>query len=171
MTSTILYILDWIGYQGPYLLLGVSSFLLWNKPNYLGFYWSGWVLNAFLNILLKVIIREPRPSEDLHIFNAEKEQLKRIGYDRYGMPSGHAQMAFYSVSFLYFVFNSPFSLMCSVLLSIITNYQRIKYKNHTISQVVVGSLVGFAFGYLFYMIASKKNMGILRLKPDDNAPI
>jgi len=169
--TTVLYILDFIGYQGPYLLLGVSSFLLWNKPNYLGFYWSGWVLNVFLNILLKGIIRQPRPIEDLHIFNAEKEQLKRIGYDRYGMPSGHAQMAFYSVSFLYFVFKSPLLLISSVLLSTITNYQRVKYKNHTTSQVVVGSLVGFAVGYFFYMIASKKNMGILRLKPDDNGPI
>ena len=171
MASTIVYILDFIGYQGPYLLLGVSSFLLWNKPNYLGFYWTGWVLNVFLNILLKGIIRQPRPTEDLHIFNAEKEQLKRIGYDRYGMPSGHAQMAFYSVSFLYFVFKNPLLLMSTVLLSTITNYQRVKYKNHTISQVIVGSLVGAAVGYLFYTVAGKKNMGILRLKSDDNAPI
>ena len=61
--------------------------------------------------------------------------------------------------------------MSTVVLSTITNYQRVKYKNHTISQVVVGSLVGLAVGYLFYTVAGKKNVGVLRLKPDDNAPI
>ena len=167
----ISYILDWIGYQGPYILAGVSSFLLWNKPTYLGFYWTGWILNVFLNLLLKGLIQQPRPSEDLHIFNTEKSQLKRIGYDRYGMPSGHAQMAFYSVSFLYFVFTSPMLLIGTLLLSTITNFQRVKYKNHTINQVIVGSFVGAFVGYAFYMISDKKNMGVLELKEDDNGPL
>ena len=170
-TNRLLYIFDLIGYQGPYLLVGISTFFLWKKPNFLSFYLVGWVLNVVLNIFLKGIIQQPRPSEDLHIFNAEKYQLNRIGYDRYGMPSGHAQMAFYSVSFLYFVFKSPFLLISTFILSMITNYQRVKYKNHTTSQVTVGSLVGILFGYLFYYVSNKKNMGILRLKMDDNAPI
>ena len=165
------YILDWIGYQGPYILVGVSSFLLWNKPTYLGFYWTGWILNVFLNILLKGIFKHPRPSEDLHIFNTEKAQLKRIGYDRYGMPSGHSQMAFYSASFLYFVFKNPILSLGTLVLSTITNFQRVKYKNHTVNQVLVGSLVGAFVGYTFYMISNKQNMGFLGLKQDDDGPV
>lgn len=164
-------ILDWIGYQGPYILGVFSSFFLWNKPNYFTFYWMGWILNVVLNLLIKGIVQEPRPLEDLHIFNSEKEQLKRIGFDRYGMPSGHAQMVFYSVSFLYFVFRSNILLFTTLFLSIITNYQRVKYKNHTIKQVVVGSLVGSFVGYAFYMISDKKNMGVLELKQDENGPL
>ena len=167
----LLFTLDWFGYQGPYILAGVSSFLLWNKPTYLGFYWIGWILNVFLNLLLKGFIQQPRPSEDLHIFNTEKTHLKRVGYDRYGMPSGHAQMAFYSVSFLYFVFKNPILLFGTLLLSIITNFQRVKYKNHTVNQVIAGSFLGAFVGYTFYMISTKKNIGFLRLKQDDNGPL
>lgn len=160
------YIIDWVGYQGPYLLLGLSCFLLREKTNYLNFYLVGWVSNVFLNILLKGIIQQPRPSEDLHIYNVEKEQLKRIGYDRYGMPSGHAQMSFYSVAFLYFVFKNPYFLAGYTIISMVTNYQRIKYKNHTVTQVIVGSFVGFLVGYLFYIAAGKHKRGILTLKEE-----
>jgi membrane-associated phospholipid phosphatase len=169
--NIILYGIDCIGHQGPLLLLGLSTYLLWRKPFYLSFYLTGWVCNVIINILLKGFIQQPRPSEDLHVFRAEKEHIKRMGFDRYGMPSGHAQMAFYSVGFLYFVFQNTFLLISTAILSIITNYQRVKYKNHTVMQVIVGSLVGFFVGYVFYILSKKNKMGILRLKKDDSAPI
>jgi membrane-associated phospholipid phosphatase len=50
-------------------------------------------------------------------------------------------------------------------------YQRVKYKNHTVSQVVGGAFVGSISGYLFYLAAITKITGPLKLKMDDNAPL
>jgi membrane-associated phospholipid phosphatase len=50
-------------------------------------------------------------------------------------------------------------------------YQRVKYKNHTVSQVVCGAIIGSICGYLFYLAAMSKLSGPLKLKMDDNAPL
>jgi membrane-associated phospholipid phosphatase len=91
--------IDYIGYLGPFLLLLSSIILLRTKGTLLSVYVVGYVLNLIINVILKDIIKQPRPSEDLSIFNASVAHGKRISFDRYGMPSGHAQMAFYSTTF------------------------------------------------------------------------
>ena len=171
MKMDFIYLIDLLGFYVPQLLLVIACFFLWSKPIYLITYLVGVFINIGINFFSKSVIQEPRPSEDRHLFNPAKMHLKRYSFDKYGMPSGHAQGAFYTSSFLFFSLKQNFLSLLCFLLSILTLFQRVKYQNHTVPQVVVGSVVGFAVGYLFYLMAKKDILGKIREKLDDNAPI
>ena len=96
---------------------------------------------------------------------------KRFGPDQYGMPSGHAQSVFFSTSFLFFALKNKYVSLVYLIVSLNSMYQRVKYKNHTVSQVVCGAIIGSICGYLFYLSAMSKLSGPLKLKMDDNAPL
>jgi len=163
--------IDYVGYLGPFILLIATILLLKNKTTLLTYYIIGYFLNCGLNIILKGLFQQPRPNEDLRIFNASLAQGKRFGFDVYGMPSGHAQGAFYSVGFILFALGNPIISAIYLAIALNTGYQRVKYKNHTILQVICGSIVGIIMGSIFYFLSSKKVMGLLRYKKDHNAPL
>jgi len=106
-----------IGVLGPYILLIIASLYLWlnNKLTYLEYFGIGTAFNLLLNFILKSLIKQSRPKEDLTIgedtdtdtntnFNQYEfglsAQGKRQGSDRYGMPSGHAQTTAYVLAFM-----------------------------------------------------------------------
>ena len=95
---------------------------------------------------------------------------KRIGFDKYGMPSGHAQHCGYILAFVTLVLNNPLITGLYSILSLICLYQRYLYQNHTILQVAVGFIIGLGVGYLFYLIGFKKLIGNIKMRPDDNGP-
>jgi membrane-associated phospholipid phosphatase len=167
----ITYIFDWIGYLAPNTLFFSSIFFLYKKNVLLSLFIIGSILNLAINNILKGIIKQPRPDEDIQIFNASKMLNKRFGPDQYGMPSGHAQMVFFSTSFIFFALKNKYISLVYFIISLISMYQRVKYKNHTVSQVVGGAFVGSISGYLFYLAAMSKLSGPLKLKMDDNAPL
>ena len=82
-------------------------YLLWNKRNLLFYYIIGGFFNAILNLVLKGIFQQPRPSEDYDKFNLVLKNGQRfifkngIPFDVFGMPSGHAQSVLYSTAFIY----------------------------------------------------------------------
>jgi len=162
---------DYIGYLGPFILLIATVLLLKSKSVLLTYYIIGYVLNIGVNIILKSLIQQPRPSEDLHVFNASIAQGKRIGFDVYGMPSGHAQNVFYSAGFIFFALGNPIITAIYLAIAINTAYQRVKYKNHTILQVMFGGVIGTVVGLTLYFFSSKKITGLLKYKKDDNAPL
>ena len=97
------------------------------------------ILSEILNIILKGIIQEPRPKNQIK-FNNHK-----AGY--YGMPSGHAQNAIFQSLILCYQLNSIYSYIFSAIICLITFYQRYKYRRHTLSQIFFGGLTGLLFGY------------------------
>ena len=161
---------DTLGYFGPQLLLISSIYLLLDKKTYLHIYLIGFVLNIILNFLLKGLIQQPRPQEDRRLFNLEILSGKRIGYDRYGMPSGHAQTSFYSTIFICLVLKDSLISLVYIFISFLTFYQRIKFNNHTLEQVMAGSFIGLGMGYLVYQYGKQILQGKLKLKIDDYAP-
>jgi membrane-associated phospholipid phosphatase len=163
--------LHYIGYLGPNLLLITTIILLINKTTLTIIYVLGFSFNIILNFLLKGIIQQPRPSEDKHLFNAMINAGKRIGPDKYGMPSGHAQSVFYSLAFVHFSIKNNYITFLYLLLCLNTMYQRVLFQNHTIEQVIVGAFFGIAVGALFYFQATKLLLGDLKSKQDDNGPI
>jgi membrane-associated phospholipid phosphatase len=164
------YIIDLIGYYGPIILGILSLFLLYSTKTYLIFYVVGFLLNIVVNNILKQIIKQPRPKGDLDIFDpSKKHNYSHNPIQVYGMPSGHSQMVLFSTTYIYLVLkNIPITLFY-LLLTLNTLVQRIRYKNHTIMQVVVGSLVGALVAYLVYQYATNNLVGKLHIKPDDNA--
>lgn len=144
-------IFDYIGFYGPMILILVSIFSLWKRKYYVYSYLFFYMINIFLNKILKKLVREPRPNNSIDFrdiifdyFDKYKEE------EQFGMPSGHAQMIFYSISFLYLVTKSPILLFISLFIGVLTLYQRWKYRNHTIYQLFIGSLIGLIFGSSVY---------------------
>jgi membrane-associated phospholipid phosphatase len=147
-------VLDHVGYHGPSILLASSLYLLWEHRPYLIMYVLGMLLNLILNGSLKSIIKQARPEKQIEFI--DHNNLK--GINEYGMPSGHAQLSFYSIVYILCV-KKPFKecLFVFVLLfiGILTCYQRVKFGRHTIEQVIVGSLIGSTFSYLIYRLTKK----------------
>lgn len=162
---------------GPIILILLSWYLLWDHKNLFFYFNVGLVANSILNIILKGIIQEPRP-----LFDSKKIKLitthakdyffqNGIPFDIYGMPSGHAQTTFFTTIFIYLTLKHNNLLYLYILLSLIICYQRVKYQFHSISQVLVGVIVGSSFAYIIYQLAREKIKGKIREKPDDDGPI
>jgi membrane-associated phospholipid phosphatase len=137
-----------IGYHGPLLLLIINIFVLRNQYSYILIYLTGWLLNVFIVKLLKVIIREKRPN----IKNAEIGFEKLMVEEEFGMPSGHAQTSFFSVIFLFLIHGSYEVLYISLFITGLTLYQRFHSRAHSISQLLVGSVLGSGFAWFVYSL-------------------
>lgn len=166
-----------IGRFGPLTLILFSSYLLWNKPNLFFYYQIGVVISAILNIILKGILKQPRPSEDQKEFGLALKNGKRfvfrngIPHDIFGMPSGHSQSVMFTTTFIWFSLKNIKITLSFLFISMLTMAQRIIDNHHTFMQVVVGGLTGIVYAYLFYYFAQQKIIGKLEEKPDDNGPL
>lgn len=148
--NSIVPVLDYIGFKGPIINSAITFVSLLNMPKYLLYFVVGSFLNYYLILLLKSIIKEPRPSNP--ILFIEDDIYK--GAILYGMPSGHAQIAFFSTTFLYLT-KRPFALVVlSLFVGILTIYQRFKFRRHTAEQLAVGTIIGSSFSYLVYCVST-----------------
>ena len=170
-------ILDYIGIYGPLILFASSFYLLFNKHNLLFYYIVGFCINIILNIILKGIIKQPRPLDNEKIFNlAIKHNYKDIfknglPFDIFGMPSGHAQSVMFSTVYIYLALKKINIFLFYLLISCFTMFQRV-YKNyHYITQIVVGDIIGALFAIFIFYISQRKIKGIIREKPDDFGPL
>ena len=152
-------ILSNIGFNGP-LILFVLVYILIIYYSYFGyksysfiyyiiiFVWQ--IFNYKINGILKQFIKQPRPANMKFINSSDKEAGKQ-----YGMPSGHAQLTSSLMIFLILEFNNIYISTFSVIQLFITLIQRYTYKMHSISQLIVGTLIGSLIGYLFYLNLKK----------------
>jgi membrane-associated phospholipid phosphatase len=127
----------------------------------------GFMLSSWLNKVLKLWLKQPRPSGQLTFLASEHFMYR--GPEKYGMPSGHAQGVFYCVAFLFFTgvrfallkngsssgicglnFRTVFTL--SLAMALITLYQRWHFRNHTTGQLLVGAAVGCSVAALVYFL-------------------
>ena len=169
-------IFDKFGQYGPVILIIYSCYLLWDKSNLFFYYIVGIFINAILNLIIKGIIQEPRPSEDLKTFELSLKNGRRflfkdgIPHDIFGMPSGHTQSSLFSTIFIFLSLKNLNILRVYFLISFITMAQRVAFNHHTIPQVIVGAIVGGLFGYFMFYMAQHKLMGVIREKIDDYGP-
>lgn len=183
--------IDFIGNYGPLFLILISSILLYyfNKYNYLSYYLLGVFISTFINIVLKIIIQEPRPNDMKHInvFRKKVEYIMKrengLPFHLFGMPSGHVQNVFYTTVFIFLSFykNIKHSIIENtkqkkywfififfyLIICIIVFYQRIKWSYHTIFQCIIGFIIGSLIGFLMYKAINKKIKGFVDNKLDD----
>ena len=167
-----------LGSFGPIILYIAASYLLWKKNTSFYYYQVGFFTCAILNLVLKGIFKQPRPSEDPKEFNLAIKNGHRfifkngIPHDIFGMPSGHTQSIFFSIIFVYLALKDKKTIIIVYLfIGLITIFQRVLFKQHTVLQVVAGAMVGVLFGGFIYYMAQQKIIGKLRFKKDDNGPI
>jgi membrane-associated phospholipid phosphatase len=173
MNQTIEKIFDFIGGNGPIIMFFVTIKLLWLKPNLLTYYCYGYFLNIILNIILKGIFKQPRPSIDPEIFKLAIKSGNRFKfnngfpYDICGMPSGHSQSIFYSTIFIYLSLKNTKVLIFYVLFSLLVLFHRMYFNHHTFLQILTGSVTGILFGSFIYYMATQNKMGKLSEKKED----
>jgi len=175
--NTILEIFNDIGAIGPLLLFFHCIYLLWDNSNLFFYYIIGIFSNAILNLVLKGLFQQPRPSEDLKTFNLALSHGKRFifkngfPHDIFGMPSGHTQSILFSTVFIYLSFRKIKWLYVHLLMSLITMIHRVVFNHHTIFQVSIGAIVGACYGYFVYFLAREKIKGRITEKRDDFGPL
>ena len=165
------HIINSIGFHGPELLFILSIYWLYNKANYFNVYLIGFVMNFIFSYILKGVFKQPRPTDEQHLFAIEKIYRKNMSFERYGMPSCHAQMVFYSTGFVYLVLQDCYITGGYLLVSLLTLYQRVASSHHFVSQIIVGALLGLLVAWVFYKYGTKLVTGKLKHKRDDNGPI
>jgi membrane-associated phospholipid phosphatase len=165
MNAIIMY----IGLWAPVILFILSLFLLYSLPTFFNFFLGGYIINAIFNLILKTLIKQPRPSQDKKLIEIGVVNGHRFSLDKYGMPSGHAQTCGFSLTFVALALQNFFVTTVYIIISIITLFQRYLNKNHTIIQLIVGFVLGLIFGYITFLIAQKYVQGNVKMKPDEDA--
>jgi len=166
-----------IGQYGPTLLLFISIFLLRNKHNLLFYYILFFIISLLLNLILKGIIQQPRPSIDAKTFNLMMKNKERyiykhgIPYDIFGMPSGHSQSVILSTIFIYFSLRDIKIVVLYLFITAVTITQRVIDNHHTVLQVIFGTIMGCVLGYLAYKMAQINIEGKKTPKNDDYGPL
>jgi membrane-associated phospholipid phosphatase len=173
----IMNIYDEVGSYGPNILILLSIYLLWDQNNLFFYYVIGIFIDSIMNLILKGIIQEPRPSFNSKEFNLALKNNKRfvykdgIPFDIFGMPSGHSSSVIFSTIFIHLALRKTKWLYIYLTISAIVISKRVVYEYHTIYQVIAGAFVGALLAYVVYQLAEKKLKGRIREKPDDNGPI
>ena len=163
--------IDYIGLYAPIILFISSLFLLRNMTRYLRFFVSGFILNNIFNIILKLCIKEPRPSDDQKNIEIAVNNGVRVSFDKFGMPSGHTQNCAYCLVFIIMTIHNQFIVISYTAITLISASQRYLYNNHNILQLIIGLLIGSGFGYLTYSLGHKYIMGNIKMKKDDYGPL
>lgn len=163
-------IFDEIGFYGPGILGLTSIFILRDKPSWLFTYILGYSANIIIILILKLLIRHPRPNQDIYKFYAiENKGITQ--FDAYGMPSGHAQSTLFSTVYIWFATKNFLITFLYGFVSILSVRQRIKYKFHDLLQIIVGGILGILVACITHVYVRRLIPGKLREKQDDNGPI
>jgi len=131
-----LTIIDYIDYYGPVILFAITFYYLINKTPYLIVFIFGSIINSMVNKLIK----KPRPNNEINVL------------EQYDFPSGHAQSAFFSLTFLALTNTSYTITYFMTFICLISLYERYIYKRHTIKQLIIGSIIGTIFSYILVYI-------------------
>lgn len=163
-------IIDYIGVYGPIIVFMLTLLLLRNTYNYLLYFVVGFILNIIINIVLKLTIKEPRPSNDNKAIEIGINNGQRVSFDKFGMPSGHAQIMSFILVFITMVLKNPYITTIYLLITTNSLFQRYLYNNHTLLQLIIGFMLGGIFGYITFIIASNKIKGTIKMKKDEDGP-
>jgi len=147
---SIKYGFDLIGYFGPMIMSVISIAKLWKQSSYLYGYLVFSLINFAVNGIVKTIAKQPRPYGGQSIINEHY-----VGVNKYGMPSGHTQSVFFSMTYLYLITNSSGLLLIEMFIAALTLYQRWNYRQHTIEQLCVGAFIGICVAYGGFYITQK----------------
>lgn len=148
-----------IAFNGPIITTIFSMYHLWDRPAYCLLYIFGVILNLGTNTFLKQWIKQPRPDGYLH--NIENAEVYAAKGQEYGMPSGHAQMVIYTLTYLILLGYDRTVILVVSLFSGATIIQRYLDNKHTPEQLIVGSVVGGALAWVLVYCKKLNLRGIV----------
>ena len=147
-------LINYIGYYGPIILLISTIILLFNNKSFLYIYFLGFVINSIFNFIIKGVIKQKRPVNDV---KSKIIKESRLGNEIYGMPSGHSQSVMFSTLFVFRALKNDLITFIYLIISGTTMWQRVYNYSHSLLQILIGGTLGSIFGYYAYKYAKKIN--------------
>jgi len=138
-----------------FIVVSFVALLLFRRECQLALFFIGQLLNEISNLILKRIIREPRPPGAID-----------LGKKSFGMPSDHSQFMLFFATYIVLMIMSKridvkdlrWKVGLSVGLysiAITVAYSRVYLGLHTWAQIVVGSVIGLISGWFWYCFVQK----------------
>jgi undecaprenyl-diphosphatase len=145
----------YVGTFSPLILFFITLFTLDPHNTRVNLYLFGYAFTLVSNYFLKLLFKQPRPNQNAELFRIQLEHGKLIDPSRYGMPSGHAQLLFYSLSFVLLSYSKwPNMFWLYSFLVLIGCTQRVVFSLHTPAQVIVGAFFGVLSAFFVVRISS-----------------
>jgi membrane-associated phospholipid phosphatase len=145
----------YLGTFSPILIFFITLFTLRTHKTRGYLYIFGYAFTLVSNYFLKLLFKQPRPNQNAELFRIQLEHGKLIDPSRYGMPSGHAQLLFYSLAFVLLSYSKwPNMFWLYSFLVLIGCTQRVVFHLHTPAQVVVGAFFGVLSAFFVVRISS-----------------
>jgi membrane-associated phospholipid phosphatase len=141
-----------LGYFSEFIMIIFVCWIIYNNSINLLFYIIGINISWILNKLLKPLIKDKRPNDPIKFLNSE-HFVKTS--NAYGMPSGHSQNVFFSVTYLYLTTKQLYWTFIGLIIGILTIFERWYFHNHTIRQLIVGAILGCILAYLMVLVKDK----------------
>jgi membrane-associated phospholipid phosphatase len=138
-------------FNGPYIFTIIVIFNLYKQIKYLTGFLFFFIVNGFMNKILKNIIQDPRPK----MFNKINDGGRYTKTEQYGMPSGHSQSIFFAIMYSWMVTKNVTLCLFGLFMASFILYQRWEDKKHTVAQLAVGCIVGLFIGWSSYKITKK----------------
>jgi membrane-associated phospholipid phosphatase len=135
--------LDLLEY-GPIIVFILKSLNVVKPLLFTGFVF----INIVINTLLKNLIRQDRPEPTMEYGE----------YQRFGMPSGHAQLLWFM---LFYYDGKPvnkYLYLLMLTITLMTSFQRIFTDKHSIIQVIVGGIVGTTIAFVANKVIRDKKL-------------
>ncbi|MET1159896.1 MAG: phosphatase PAP2 family protein [Thermoprotei archaeon] len=130
-----------VGESAFYLVLAVFIYCFFSGDKGL-FLISGLGLTASFTVLLKTVLKMPRPPESEWLINAEGP----------GFPSGHAAMSFSFALLVFFATRDKVLGLALFIHAISVSYSRVLLHVHYPIDVIGGAILGLLFSYITYTI-------------------
>jgi len=143
-----------------YILAALSLFILKDKPIYSMVFIFGYLITVLLNVVLKYIFFMPRPDLDKEKFyidlkyNHNNNRLF-IPTGNLDFPSGHMQLLFYIMVFMFHFPLTNLQYFLYIGLSVLEFYYIYDKNYHSFIACIVGALLGACLGYVFHLQAKK----------------
>jgi len=151
LTTSFIDLFWGIGYFGWQISVLFALYILYTYSS--AYSWVPIIIYLFVFLLcgwfnqhiFKMYIKDPRPLNSQQFLSSE-HFIKHAN----GMPSGHAQQTAFSLTVAYLVSNKY--LYESLFLMFIAVLQRYTFHNHTIWQLLAGSILGVIIGYITFLV-------------------
>lgn len=149
------HVLAWFSMSPFFIFAGMVTLILFRRDLHTISFTVGQLINEVFNLILKRIIKEPRP-----------QVQHTVHLVQHGMPSSHAQFIwFFSAYYVLFIifrvvednhkwWKPGMSLGATALATVVT-YSRVYLGYHTTAQVMWGSGIGIGCAILWFVLTQK----------------
>ena len=131
--------LDSIGYFGNNFSFVITCLLIYKHiPFLVSYLIFVYFFNTKINVLLKGYFNEKRPKNPIKFLDEDHFNETNLG-----MPSGHTQIASFSIIYAYLVTKQIYPwIALMIVICIIIFVERYTHNNHNITQLVGGCIIG-----------------------------